>query len=155
MATKTKENPAPAARKRAAKEIKNAETRGLKFEKLLREDPDMAYEELVCTAGQFAFEMLLQGCDEKELLIVRDFIKLMAESRRNAISKNRAELGREKWEFDAARICLLHLAQLQATMKDDSLDEEARVAQARYILFGIPLEKGIETDAVRVEKTPG
>jgi hypothetical protein len=109
------------------------------FEWALKTNLRKAYKILIRHGGQFAFDILNTTDDDEKIKLARDYIKLMAESIRVDQDVKKQKLVRKKWEFDAARICLQHLAQLQAMMKDDALDEEARIAQARHILFGITL----------------
>ena len=121
--------------------IHESKTRAQEFEQKLKVNPEEAYHDLVAEAGQIAFNLLVGEKDynQEALTTARDYIKLIAEARREAINYRKEILGREKWEFDVSRMCMEHIAELKAALANKKLNETQRIAQIRNIIFGTPL----------------
>ncbi len=104
--------------------------------KTFTENPADTYQALIKVAGQIAFDKAIQSPDQLDLQTIRDFTRLLIASRHADLNSKKFHLDREKWEFDVARLCFDHHAELQALVADQSLDEHARLQAIRRSLFG-------------------
>jgi hypothetical protein len=105
--------------------------------KTLTADPAATYRKLIQAAGEIAFERAHK--EEKsaaDLVVIREFLKLLTAARREDRENDKFLLLREKWEFDVARRCADHHEELSRIFADPLLDEDARLQTIRRRLFG-------------------
>jgi hypothetical protein len=65
------------------------------------------------------------------------FLKPLIDWEKEQGKKEDRQLAREKWEFDAAKVCLKALPELKAISNDSRLNEDQRIEQIRLKLFGV------------------
>jgi hypothetical protein len=107
--------------------------------KKFTDNPTDTYQLVLKMAGQIAFEKSLDSKAGLDTKTIAEFLKLLISARKEDLGIEKLHLEREKWEFDAARACRTHQAQIQAVTEDDSLDEDAQVLAIRRHLFGTNL----------------
>lgn len=94
------------------------------------------YRALLIRLGEFVLAKAGDLEDEENRRMVAEFTKVLIAARRESNHAQRAALAREKFEFDAATACLLNQIEVQAVMKDESLDDGERILKLRQELFG-------------------
>jgi len=99
-------------------------------------DPNDYQKALLKMLGQVVFELALSSRKPEILKEVRDSLRVLTAAKQEEHQADRVALHREKWEFDVSRMCVAHLAELQAIIADHSLDEPARLQAIRRRLFG-------------------
>ncbi len=104
--------------------------------KQFEEHPADTYQLVLKMAGQIAFEKSLVKKEDLDTRSIGELIKILIAARKEDLEIQKLRLERDKWEFDAARACREHVAELQAVTKDDYLDEDAQVLAIRRRLFG-------------------
>jgi hypothetical protein len=107
--------------------------------KKFEDNPTDTYQLLLKMAGQIAFEKSLDDKKGLDTRTIAEFIKVLTSARKEDIEIQKLRLERDKWEFDAARACRQHMAEIQAITKDNYLDEDAQVLAIRRRLFGANL----------------
>ena len=124
------------AQKRTLDRITHSANNANAVVKTFTENPADTYQALIKVAGQIAFDKAIQSPDQLDLPTIRDFTRLLIASRHADLNSKKFHLDREKWEFDVARTCFNHHAELQALVANKSLDEDARLQAIRRSLFG-------------------
>lgn len=71
---------------------------------------------------------------------VKAVMMLLLKARDQEFREKKLAFDREKFEFDAARACLLKLPELRAVANDKGLSSAQKVEQIRLRLFGEPAE---------------
>lgn len=67
---------------------------------------------------------------------IRDLYTLVLKAQKQQLSADQLKLLREKFEFDAAKAALAHLADLREIQRDGKLDDDAKLLAVRKRLFG-------------------
>lgn len=107
--------------------------------KKFEDHPTDTFRLLLKMAGQIAFEKAIDAENGFDTKTIGEFIKILISARKEDLEGEKLQLERDKWEFDAARACRDHQAEIQAVTEDDDLDEEAQVLAIRRHLFGTNL----------------
>jgi hypothetical protein len=98
--------------------------------------PTDTYQLVLKMAGQIAFEKSLEDKKGVDIRTIAELTKILISARKEDLEIQKLRLERDKWEFDAARACRQHMAEIQAITKDNYLDEDAQVLAIRRRLFG-------------------
>ena len=101
--------------------------------------PADTYQLVLKMAGQIAFEKALDSKNSVDTRTIGDLVKILIKARKEDLEIQKLRLERDKWEFGAARACRQHMAEIQAIIKDNYLDEDAQVLAIRRRLFGANL----------------
>lgn len=101
--------------------------------------PAETYDVLIKLVGQIAFDSALKSDGGLDAGTIKDFTRLLIAARKEDREARQLTFTREKWEFDAARACRAHYAEIRAVTEDISLEEEAKIAAIRRRLFGTNL----------------
>ena len=104
--------------------------------KAFTDNPAKIYLAILKVLGHVAFEKAIAAPDQLDVPQVCELTPLLISARREDLDSKKFLLDREKWEFDVARTCFDHHAELQALVADQSLDEDARLQAIRRSLFG-------------------
>jgi Protein of unknown function (DUF3486) len=107
--------------------------------KKFEDHPTDTFRLLLKMAGQIAFEKAIDAENGFDTKTIAEFIKILISARKVDLESEKFKLERDKWEFDAARACHQHQAEIQAVIQDDYLDEDAQVLAIRRHLFGTNL----------------
>ncbi len=67
---------------------------------------------------------------------VKDLFGLVLKANAQSLDKQQLALARNKFEFDAAKAALSHLAELREIQRDGKLDDDAKLLAVRKRLFG-------------------
>jgi hypothetical protein len=104
--------------------------------KAFAENPADTYQAVLNIAGQIAFDKALKNPDQPDVATIREFTKLLISAKQEKLAEKKFGHDREKWEFDIAKACAAHHAQLEAIATDKNLNDEARIQAIRERLFG-------------------
>lgn len=89
---------------------------------------------LIEALKQRAFEVLMKpNADPQEIAAV---LGQALKSRDQSIKERQVELAESRWQFDAAKECLAHLAELRAIASDGGMDQAGKLEAVRRRLFG-------------------
>ena len=106
-------------------------------EKEFGRNPSAELETLIKVHRVLILKLATQANVQPELLeLVTEMMKPVLEFAKLQEKKADRELDRDKFEFNAAKVCLLKLPELKRLASDASLDNDARIAAARKIVFG-------------------
>jgi len=119
-------------------DIINSANRANAAVKELAQNPAETSKAIMHIAGQLAFNTaVINATGEKpDLDSLRKVVDVYLSTRKDDREAGKFELEREKWEFDVARTCLQHHADLQKISANPTLDEDARILAIRHRLFG-------------------
>jgi hypothetical protein len=132
-----------AQRKRNLAEILRSASQANVVVKELGKDSAETSKAIMQIAGQMAFNSALINArgEKPDLDTLRKVMDVYLSTRKDDREAGKFYLEREKWEFDVARTCLHHHAELQKISANSALDEDARILAIRHRLFGPNLPK--------------
>jgi|HubBroStandDraft_6_1064221.scaffolds.fasta_scaffold167004_2 hypothetical protein len=100
------------------------------------DDPGVFDEATIDALKQRAYE--LAESPESKASELRSVVLLLLKYQEQRMKSLRLELDREKYEFDAAQVCLDRHEELQAICEENPLDDRVRLQKIRLLLFGPP-----------------
>ena len=101
--------------------------------------PAETYDVLIKMVGRIAFDSAVKPEGGLDTETIKDFTRLLIAARKEERESKKLSLTRDKWEFDAARACRAHYAEIKTVTENDSLDEDAKILAIRRRLFGTNL----------------
>ncbi len=100
------------------------------------DNPDAFDDATVDALKQRAYE-LAEAPDSKAGEL-RAIVLLLLKYQEQKLKSQKMNLDREKWEFDAAQLCIEKRQELQKICETNPLDDYARLQEVRRLIFGNP-----------------
>lgn len=99
-------------------------------------NPADTYQALLEVAGQIAFDKAFSEGKEFDAETIFNFTKLVMTGKKQAMEAEDLKLRKDKFEFDAAALCLKHLPSLRSIAAKSGVGEKEKIRQIRLQLFG-------------------
>jgi hypothetical protein len=100
-------------------------------------NPSPQLETLISLHRVLVMKLSTQAAVDPAMIeLVTALMKPVMEWAKLKTKQDELSLAREKFQFDAAKAALAKLAELNAIKRDNSLNEDAKLEQARMKLFG-------------------
>jgi hypothetical protein len=100
------------------------------------ENPADTYRAVLNMVGQLAFEQSLKEEKSVDVETLFNLTKLLIANRKEEVRAEALGLMRDKFQFDAAKACLEHLAELRQ-IASTRAPQTDKISQVRQLLFGV------------------